>query len=122
MNYRLVQANDLYYKGISGDDGMGLTMRRSFMERAIGIYKSEFKKADRAGRRSLWKNLGMAHFRLAQMMELTEFDIIMQNLCDAVSAFTRAWLAQDVQMREGEWGSKVQETIADCFRTAFRSG
>lgn len=124
MNFALCQANELYRVGVAGSQGMSRSSQRSCLERAISIYSSELDSTHRpTDVVSLQKNLGMAHFRLGQVIKPSnkEINLIVYHLNEALRYWVQAWLGQGPQLKNGEWGQRLQGSVASLFETAFKS-
>jgi hypothetical protein len=123
MNAEICTANELYKLATEGHRSFSPALRRSYLERALTIYRAQLQRNVCAleSRSSLWRNVGVSSLRLAELINPKEVRLVMYHLSEAVRNLTFAWLGRSTEDRKSEWGDRIQELVSDSFERAFRS-
>lgn len=120
MNANLTEANELYKKS-QQNFGVSRVLKRSYLEKAISLYRDEMSKAIRQNIPSIQRNLGFANFRLAEVLD-PKFDLLLviHYFAEAIKAFSIAWVMKSGN-ENAEWKGRLEELISDCFERSYRS-
>lgn len=120
MNSNLREAND-FYKKSQESHGVSLPLKRNYLEKAISLYRKELSGVTPANISSLHKNIGLASYRLADILDPDDnLPLIFYYFAGAIEAFSVAWYMKPNE-RNTEWGGRLEELILDCFEKSFRS-
>lgn len=120
MNSNLNEAND-FYKKSQQSSGVSRALKRSYLEKAISLYRREMMQATRENYPSLQKNLGLASYRLADILDPdNDLPLIIFHFAEAITAFSTAWAMKPTE-QQTEWGGRLEELISDCFERSYRS-
>lgn len=120
MNSDLYQANE-FYKKSQQSSGVSRVLKRSYLEKAISLYRKEMNKVTRENVPSLYRNIGFANFRLAEILD-PEFDLslVIYYFAEAIKAFLTAWFMKPKE-RNNEWSGKLEELVSDCFEKTYHA-
>lgn len=123
MNRSLEQANWLYVQAVQHLGGMSEANRLKYLERSVQIYRKNFETVPPGEKSALLKNMGMAHFRSAQILRPTHktFHLLLYHLSEALWAFGLAWVARADVDRVSSWGARITELVSDCYQRALNS-
>lgn len=89
MNFNLQAANDFYKKSQESSD-VSRVLKRSYLEKAISLYRKEANHATRENFPSLQKNLGLASYRFVDVLDADDdSQLIIYNIAVAIKSFSK---------------------------------
>jgi len=114
----LQRANELFQKS-QLTSGVSKALRIGYLEQAIQIYSSELAKAPATKYYVHSKNIGVANYRLAELLD-PKYDMqqLMYRLSEAVRNYCNAWKSSPFP-RDSPWALQVKEYVSDAFKSAF---
>lgn len=121
MNSNLRKANN-FYKKSQQSHGISRPLKRSYLEKSISLYRKEINQTilTRDNLASLQKNVGVASYRLADVLDPDDLTLIIYHFAEAIKALSMAWTMKP-QEQNTEWGGRLEELISDCFEKSHRA-